>query len=210
MLADAYLKQLKDGIDWDAGYEAVRKDATEEPFDWLSQGRGGLASWNKLHYIPMEDFDPVGFSPMTRTITRTVEYAYNDFAVAQMARGMNKTGDAERFERSAGNWKNLFRYDQKSFINGTDTGFVGFFQPRYLNGTWGYQVWTTLHCVQLVLMDLDRTLSPAPISILTTRPVLSIITQKKHSRAASGNINCTSPFSPSLIHGHRRRTCNIN
>ena len=105
-----------------------------------------MASWNALHYIPVQDFDAVGFGPMTRSVSRTVEYSYNDFAVAQMARGLNKTGDAERFERSSGNWKNLFRVDQKSFINGSDTGFVGFFQPRYLNGTWGYQV-----CISLFL-----------------------------------------------------------
>lgn len=140
VLADAYIKHLKDGIDWEAGYAAVRKDATEEPFDWSTEGRGGLASWNALHYIPVEDFDSIGFGPLTRSISRTVEYAYNDFAVAQMARSMNKTGDAERFAHSAGNWRNLFRVDQKSFRNGSDTGFVGFFQPRYLNGTWGYQV----------------------------------------------------------------------
>ena len=28
---------------------------------------------------------------------------------------------------------------QRSVNNGADTGFVGFFQPRFLNGTWGYQ-----------------------------------------------------------------------
>jgi putative alpha-1,2-mannosidase len=37
------------------------------------------------------------------------------------------------------NWKNLFREDQTSVIDGEDTGFVGFFQPKYLNGTWGFQ-----------------------------------------------------------------------
>lgn len=37
------------------------------------------------------------------------------------------------------NWQNIFKADQTSFVNGTDTGFVGFFQPKYLNGTWGFQ-----------------------------------------------------------------------
>jgi putative alpha-1,2-mannosidase len=38
---------------------------------------------------------------------------------------------------------NMYKADQTSFINGTDTGFVGFLQPKYLNGTWGFQepVW---------------------------------------------------------------------
>ncbi|KXH52734.1 glycosyl hydrolase family 92 [Colletotrichum simmondsii] len=37
------------------------------------------------------------------------------------------------------NWQNLWKEDQRSLINGTDTGFTGFFQPKYMNGTWGYQ-----------------------------------------------------------------------
>lgn len=140
VLADAYIKGLSDGIDWEAGYAAVKKDAEEEPFDWSSEGRGGLNSWKSLHYIPVEDFDYVGFGPMTRSVSRTLEYAYNEFAIAQIARGLNKTEDAERYEERSGYWKNLFREDQASFINGKDTGFRGFFQPKYLNGTWGYQV----------------------------------------------------------------------
>lgn len=118
----------------------MKKDADEEPFDWSAEGRGGLDSWKSRHYIPVEDFDAVGFGPMTRSVSRTLEYAYNDFAIAQIARGMNRTGDAERFERASANWKNLFREDQGSWVQGRDTGFTGFFQPRYLNGTWGYQV----------------------------------------------------------------------
>lgn len=136
---DAYIKGLGDGIDWDAGYAAVKRDAEEEPFDWSNEGRGGLQSWKNLHYIPVEDFDHVGFGPMTRSISRTLEYSYNDFAIAQMARQLNKTDDAERYEKRSHSWRNLFKKDQTSSLHGTDTGFKGFFQPKYLNGTWGHQ-----------------------------------------------------------------------
>ncbi|KAJ6143209.1 hypothetical protein N7471_002662 [Penicillium samsonianum] len=139
VLADVYLKGLRDGIDWDAGYAAVQKDAEEEPYDWSSEGRGGLRSWKELHYIPVEDFDYEGFGTMTRSISRTLEYSYNDFAIAQMARGMNKTADAERYESRSRYWQNLFKKDQDSLWKGKDTGFTGFFQPKYLNGTWGVQ-----------------------------------------------------------------------
>lgn len=57
VLADAYLKGLRDGIDWETGYEAVVKDAEIEPYDWCCQGRGGLDSWRQKGYIPMHDFD---------------------------------------------------------------------------------------------------------------------------------------------------------
>jgi putative alpha-1,2-mannosidase len=76
---------------------------------------------------------------MTRSISRTLEYAYNDFAIAQIARGLGKIADAEVYEERAGYWRNLFREEQASVVNGEDTGFRGFFQPRYLNGSWGYQ-----------------------------------------------------------------------
>lgn len=133
------MKGINDGIDWDYGYAAVQKDAEVEPFDWSNEGRGGLHSWKTLNYIPVEDFDYVGFGTMTRSISRTLEYSYNDYAIAQMARGMNKTADAEKYEKNSGVWQNLFKKDQTSYLKENNTGFLGFFQPKYLNGTWGHQ-----------------------------------------------------------------------
>ena len=57
VLADAFIKGLSDGIDWDLGYAAVVKDAEVEPYDWSNEGRGGLDSWKSLGYIPVQDFD---------------------------------------------------------------------------------------------------------------------------------------------------------
>lgn len=57
-----------------------------------------------------------------------------------MAKASGRTADQEKYTLSSGNWRNLYKEDQTSFWwNGTDTGFTGFFEPRYLNGTWGYQ-----------------------------------------------------------------------
>lgn len=36
-------------------------------------------------------------------------------------------------------FSNMWKADQTSSINGTDTGFTGFLMPKFLNGTWGYQ-----------------------------------------------------------------------
>lgn len=140
VLADAYVKGLSDGINWENGYAAVKRDAEEEPYDWSNEGRGGLASWKSLNYIPVQDFDYMGFGTMTRSISRTLEYSYNDYTIAQMARGLNRTEDAEKYERTSRYWQNLFKADQTSFISGVDTGFEGFFQPKHLNQTWGFQV----------------------------------------------------------------------
>ncbi len=96
----------------------------------------------------MQDFDYKGFGTMTRSISRTLEYSYNDFCISQMAERLGRTADAEKYTMSSGNWQNLYKADEPSvFWNGTDTGFVGFFEPRFLNKTWAYQ--NPLNCSNL-------------------------------------------------------------
>lgn len=137
LFADAYVKHVP-GINWTLAYEAVVHDAEDEPLDWSNEGRGGLVSWKKLNYIPYLDYDYLGFGTNSRSISRTLEYAYNDFSIAILATALNHTADARKYLHRSGNWRNIFKADQTSFINGTDTGFTGFFQPKYMNGTWGF------------------------------------------------------------------------
>jgi predicted alpha-1,2-mannosidase len=137
VLVDAYVKNLT-GIDWELAYEAIVNDAENEPLEWSVEGRGGLTSWKKLDYIPYLDFDPVGFGTNSRSISRTLEYAYNDFNLATLAAGLGKNTSAKYLARAT-NWQNLFKPDQPSSIQGVNTNFTGFFQPKYQNGTWGYQ-----------------------------------------------------------------------
>lgn len=140
VLADAFIKGLRDNIDWDTGYEALVKDAEVEPYEWSIHGRGGLDSWKALGYVPVQDLDFKGSGTMTRSISRTLEYSYNDYCIAQVANGLNKPLDVEKYIGSSENWKNLFNPAQPSYFStGKDTGFVGFFQPRYLNETWSVQ-----------------------------------------------------------------------
>jgi putative alpha-1,2-mannosidase len=77
VLADSYLKNITEGVDWDTAYEAVVSDAEVEPANWDVEGRGGLTSWKNLHFIPTDDYDPYGSGTRTRSISRTVEYAYS-------------------------------------------------------------------------------------------------------------------------------------
>lgn len=143
VLVDGYLKGLSNNINWNLGYEAVVKDAEVEPYDWCCNGRGGLDSWKALGYIPVQDFDYKGFGTMTRSVSRTLEYSYNDFCISELAAALNNTADQEKYIESSGNWQNLYRSDQTSFLNTSagpvDTGFVGFFQPKFLNQTWEVQ-----------------------------------------------------------------------
>ncbi|KAI1827646.1 glycoside hydrolase family 92 protein [Xylaria intraflava] len=138
VLVDAYVKNLT-GIDWELALKAIIQDAEVEPLEWSYHGRGGLQSWRNLNYIPYLDFDPLGFGTNSRSISRTLEYAYNDYCLATLAQGLGHNDLYEKYVARSTNWQNLWKADQTSFINGNDTGFTGFFQPKFLNGTWGFQ-----------------------------------------------------------------------
>ncbi|TID14253.1 glycoside hydrolase family 92 protein [Venturia nashicola] len=139
LLVDSWLKGIGDDVDWKTGYKAMISDAEEEPLNWGVEGRGGLTSWKNYGFIPQDDFDPYGSGPFTRSISRTVEYAYNDFNIATMAKFTGRIADYEKYIGRSGNWKALYREDQMSLIGNESTGFTGFLQPKYSNGTWGYQ-----------------------------------------------------------------------
>ncbi|KAH8669482.1 glycosyl hydrolase family 92-domain-containing protein [Tricladium varicosporioides] len=144
VLADAFVKNLTSSlpnnkINWELAYEAVLNDAENEPLDWSVEGRGGLMSWKSLDYIPYLDYDYLGFGTNSRSVSRTLEYSYDDFCLATLAKGLGKNDAYQKYMARSANWKNLWKEDTRSVINGTDTGFSGFFQPKYLNGTWGFQ-----------------------------------------------------------------------
>lgn len=139
VIVDAYVKNLSSTIDWELALEAIVNDAENEPLEWSVHGRGGLQSWKKLDYIPYLDFDPQGFGTNSRSVSRTLEYSYDDFCLATLAEGLGKSHMQDKYLQRSMNWQNLWKEDQTSEINGNDTGFVGFFQPKYQNGTWGYQ-----------------------------------------------------------------------
>lgn len=144
LLSDFFVKNISNpSIDWQTAYEAMITDAEQEPAVWSVEGRGGLQSWKSLGYIPVDDFDPYGVGPFTRSISRTVEYAYNDYCISLLSQSLqiNRPEDTSKYISRSTNWYNLWQPNQNSSIaNGTiDTGFTGFFQPRYLNGTFGFQ-----------------------------------------------------------------------
>ncbi|KAG0651226.1 putative secreted glycosidase [Hyphodiscus hymeniophilus] len=151
VLADAMIKNLGGSIDWDLAYEAVVSDAEEELSSWDHSGRGGLQSWKTLNFIPIHDNDTDGYGMKTRSVSRTVEFAYNDFCIALMAEKMGRLDDATKYFSRAGNWRSLYNADQNSSINGIDTGFVGFLQPRQKDLTWAFQ--DPANCSPLLNMD---------------------------------------------------------
>ncbi|KAK1774490.1 glycosyl hydrolase family 92-domain-containing protein [Copromyces sp. CBS 386.78] len=91
VIADAFVKGLIADIDWKTAYEAVLSDAEIEPQNWGLSGRGNLVSWHDRGYIPWNDLDKNGTGPASRSISRGVEYAYNDFCISLLAHGLSKS-----------------------------------------------------------------------------------------------------------------------
>jgi predicted alpha-1,2-mannosidase len=120
LIADAYVKGLK-GINYRLGLEAMLKDATIPPGgNEEKEGRGGLTDYNTLGYVSTR---------FVRSGNRTVEYAYNDYCLAQVAKGLNRMGEYRRFIKQSDNWQNLWRDIE-------DHGARGFIMPRDPSGKW--------------------------------------------------------------------------
>jgi alpha-1,2-mannosidase, putative len=121
VIADALVKGLK-GIDYELALKAMLKDATVPPGGNEEQeGRGGLLEYNKLGYVPFG---------IDRAGNRTVEYAYNDYNIATVAKILGKKDIYEEYIRKADNWKNLWR-DNYEY-----DGVKGFIMPRSASGEW--------------------------------------------------------------------------
>ncbi|TDW97047.1 Ca2+-dependent phosphoinositide-specific phospholipase C [Dinghuibacter silviterrae] len=120
LIADAYVKGLQ-GIDYEEGFRAMLKDANVPPGgNEEKEGRGGLTDYNTLGYVS---------NRFVRSGNRTVEYAYDDYCIAEVARGLGHTDAYERFLHQSDNWQNLWRPY-------TDHGSTGFILPRDPSGRW--------------------------------------------------------------------------
>ncbi|GBE89826.1 Uncharacterized secreted [Sparassis crispa] len=113
-------------------YAALLADAEEQPPNWDLQGRQ-LDTWKTLGYIPQDVWQISGTN--TKTVSRTLEYAFNDFAISQVAKALNNTADAAKYVQRAGNFVNV--WNPNTTVPGRED-IVGMMQPRFANGTFNY------------------------------------------------------------------------
>lgn len=89
-IADAYVKGIRN-FDIVSAYEGMRKNAFEIPATYEEykngMGRRALDSYMKYGYIPLEDSVKEAFHQNEQT-SRTLEYAFDDYALAQVAKTM--------------------------------------------------------------------------------------------------------------------------
>jgi len=126
VMADAYVKGVKN-FDVESGYSYLRKNAFDVNTDKKSyeagKGRRALNSYLKYGYVPMEDSVWQAFHKREQ-VSRTLEYAYDDFCLSVLATGLGHKTDADALRKRALNYRNVID---------PSTGYA---RGRYANGTW--------------------------------------------------------------------------
>lgn len=126
MLGDAIIKDIP-GFDYEKAYAAMRRNAFEVNADSASyrdgKGRRAMESYLKYNYIPLEDEVKDAFHKKEQ-VSRTLEYAYDDFVLAQVAKKLSKQADYEVLTARAQNYRNVID---------PETGYA---RGRYADGRW--------------------------------------------------------------------------
>jgi predicted alpha-1,2-mannosidase len=113
VIADACVKGIP-GFDLAKAYEGMRKHATEVAGDRL--GRTGLDAYLRKGFVPEQGNN--------HGVSCTLDYAYDDFCIAQVAAALGRDDDRRTMLRRAQNYRKLF--DPR----------VGFMRGRTAGGEW--------------------------------------------------------------------------
>ncbi len=151
VVADAYIKGLR-GYDIEKLYEALVHGANNEG-PMSAVGRKGVEYYNKLGYVPYD-------VKINENAARTLEYAYDDFAIYQLAKALKKPKkEIELYAKRSQNYRNLF--DKESNLmrgKNQDGSFQSPFNPlkwgdAFTEGNSWHYSWSVFHDVQ-GLIDL--------------------------------------------------------
>ena len=148
IIADAYLKGNVNEKDKDVLLEAVLKNANiKDGRPKQSVGREGIDYYNRLGYVPYD----VGIN---ENAARSLEYAYADFTIAEMAKKMNKPELSKRFYKQSKNYINLFDPETKWMRGKNEDGtFQSPFNPlkwgdAFTEGNSIHYTWSVFHDIQ--------------------------------------------------------------
>lgn len=128
VIADALVKGIK-GFDVNEAYRQCYKDAfipsgNDSCNRWADralwcgspEARSGLSWYMKLGYVPVDKTN--------ESVSNTLEGAYDDFCVAQVAKAVGKTDVYDTLMKRSQNYRNLYNPQTK------------FMAPRLVNGEW--------------------------------------------------------------------------
>ena len=114
VIVDAYLKGIG-GFDAEKALDACVATANDDEYR-------GIGLYKSLGYVPYNVVDP--YNSENWSLSRTLEYAFDDYCIAVMADKMGKKELANEFYKRSQNYKNTYN------------PATGFFQPRDDKGNW--------------------------------------------------------------------------
>ncbi len=116
VIADAMAKGIK-GFDYEKAFEASKASAMRDVL--------GLDTYKKNGFISIDDEH--------ESVSKTLEYAYDDWCIAQMAQLLNKQEDYQYFMKRSQNWKNIFDWESGFMRPKKNGGWDKPFDPREVN-----------------------------------------------------------------------------
>lgn len=116
VIVDAYLKGIKN-FDIELAYRACKESSMVNSRE--------LDSYKKLGYVPVDSQNE------NWSVSKTLEYAYDDWCLAEFAKALNKTADYNYFLKRSENWRNVYDSKSKFMRPKLKTGaFVSGFVPK--------------------------------------------------------------------------------
>jgi predicted alpha-1,2-mannosidase len=170
VFGDAAVKGIK-GFDLATAYEGLKKHATQPGDPAKGYGRRGIEGYLKYGYVPTELVE--------QSVAETVDAAYGDFCIAQVAEALGHHADARMFRERSRNWRNLF--DAKTgFLRGKqeDGGWLEPFDEfqwgsPYVEGSAWQHRWDVPHDINELIEQMGgKTNAIAALEkMLTLEPV---------------------------------------
>ena len=123
VIADAAVKKIRPDL-MPQFLEAMKKGATQQS-ERENYGRQGTLDYLKYGYVP---------STYHESVNHTLDYAYSDFCISQVAKTLNDSETATFYRQQALNYQQLFN-PETGFMQAKDT--EGNFRPDFLDIRWG-------------------------------------------------------------------------
>jgi predicted alpha-1,2-mannosidase len=171
VVADAYLKGVR-GYDINTLYEAMLKGANAQgPLEAV--GRAGASYYNKLGYVPYD-------VKINESAARTLEYAYDDFAIAQLGKALGRPKkEVALYQKRSQNYRNLFDKETRLMRGRNQNGtFQSPFNPfkwgdAFTEGNSWHYTWSVFHDVHglMTLMGGPKPFVAALDTVFTLPPV---------------------------------------
>ena len=144
VVSDAILKGITPQEDIATLYEAMLAGRDKVHPQVSSTGRLGHEYYNTLGYVPYN----VGIN---ENVARTLEYAYDDWCIAQVAAKLGKAEDVAMLEKASQNWRNVFDPETRLMRGRNEDGtFQSPFSPyrwgdAYTEGNAWHYTWSVFH-----------------------------------------------------------------